>query len=364
MKEDTLVTIMELTEGMIGAHDDMLLVRGNKVVPGTKVSPHPEGLGVGLTKGYWEATEIKRRNGERVITNYYKGPFGPTRVYLSAEKVSELDKEEREKWKPVFARGRHLAEGIDLTIQGNDVDLIMSDLYVDFGRRYRHALDCMLDMETAGILKYEPRVEPTEKNRQEAIRNRLKEYMKPTKYEHNLIFRGAIGRAMYAELNEHNRIESGYGTIYLQGAIRHKGQTELAVKFYDIGHRARERDGEADAKDGEIFKLETTFLRPYFHREKMGIEDLGKQTEIQAKLAEDLVDSCSRVLGYLSGGTLDMIAEALQTDITNRREAPRMLARAMLNYELTLAGRVETLERDMAQVKRDVAQLKRAAGLK
>lgn len=366
MKESSLVTVMDLTGGCIGTHDDMLLLRGNKVIPDSKTARNPEGLGVPLTEGYWQATEIKRKNGEKVVTNYYRGEYGPGREYTSIESYEAMGKEERTGWKPVFARGRHLADGIDLTIKNNDVDLIIGDLYVDFGTRYRHALDAMLDLEAAGILKYTPRTEPTEKKRREAIRNQLIAYMKPTRYEHNIIFRGEIGRAIYRDLEPRNRIQGDdFRTIYLQGAKRHKGQTELAVKFYDVGHRARTRDGETGQLDDETFKLETTFLRPYFKNKGLEIRDLTDQPEIQEKLLDSLVDTTARVLGYLSGETLDMIAMELTGErAINKREAPRRLAAAMFKRELTLAGRVEALERKVEQHDRDIEQLKRATGLK
>lgn len=72
----------------------------------------------------------------------------------------------------------------------------------------------------------------------------------------------------------------------------------------------------------------------------------------------------ARALNLCTDRTLDMIAEAVEVPRGTRRQAPRMLAEAMLVRERTYTERLEALERKVAQHDRDIEQLKRATGLK
>lgn len=54
----------------------------------------------------------------------------------------------------------------------------------------------------------------------------------------------------------------------------------------------------------------------------------------------------------------------MNLEVTDRRKAPELIARAALRPERTLTERVATLERDMVAVKRRVAALEQATNSK
>lgn len=126
------------------------------------------------------------------------------------------------------------------------------------------------------------------------------EYPKATigRYEWDLVVYGDVGKQLYdllalRDICSNRYSEGERGTIWLRGWKRYDG-LEVAIKYYSVGVR----DGQDDLND--LYKLEITFLSPYFRRYKIGIGDLGTQSQMQRRIYPDLVKQLDFVLRPLS----------------------------------------------------------------
>ena len=317
---------MEITGDDVITHDDRLLVRAQK---------HE----IGLESDWRDAAPEVYKDGHPVVLGYWrwKNEIQGEMEFINVGDYAMLTTTEKGKWRRMFERGCELADGISVNIKNNQVDLRICNLFEDWRSRYRIALESMVRLEEKGILKYSPTKEPSERNRLEAIRNRLKRYGKPTEYEYDILVRGELGRRMRSEL-ESKAKHREENTLYLAGSNRFQ-DTKYSVKFYDV----EKRDGQGE---GDKFKLEITMLKEYFKASGMGITELTEQPEIQEKMTEELVRIVGKAIRLLEGDTIEMLAEAVQVDSRDRRRAPELIARAIISRPRTLTERVSALERD------------------
>ena len=344
MKESVAFSILEKSGGPAIAHDDRLLIRGQK---------HE----IGLEADWREMTDIRHRNGEPVIVNYVLPGIkhgDPPRDILDPDRWAALDTPAKIFYRPQYLRGLDLGGGASISIKNNQFDLMLTNLFGNLGSRYRSALEAMVNLTARGVIKYRPRAdEPTERNRQEAIRNRLRRTTKPTEYEHDLLFAGDLGRAIYRDLWESDKVaEKIPGTVYVKGFQKYKG-IAAATKVYDIGVR----EGEAG---GEYFKLETTLYKAFFKAEGIGVRELTEQPAIQERMIERLYVDLAAVVKLLSGETMAMLQAEL--DLTGSRDEKRRhqtIARALLDRRQTLTERVSAIERTQAEHERRIAALER-----
>lgn len=335
MKESKAFKVMDMAGECLITHDDRLLIRAQK-------------SDIGLEADWKSQVDITYQDGRKVVVSYLRSDDDGGLESISVEKYESLSMTEAYGFRPQYLRGLELAEGVTVSLKNNQVDLRICNLMDDWRSRYRMALEYMVELTERGVIKYRPTTEGDERNKVEAIRNRLKRYGRPTEYEHDILFRGELGRQVMADLKAHAVHIEGDATYYLQGYNRND-DTRLSVKYYDIGHR----EGTGD---GEYFKLETTLLKEYFKANKLTVAALTEQPDIQELIADALTKTLTKVIGYLSWGVQSMMAQALSLDITDKRKAPAALARAMLRSERTLTERVAALERDMVAVKRQEAE--------
>lgn len=340
MKESKAFQVAEMAEQTIITHDDKLLIRAQK---------HK----IKLETDWRNETDITYSDGKVVRVNYMRTGIDGAPESISVERYDALTIHEQQSWRLQPLRGIQLADGVSLSIKNNQVDLLICTLMEDWRSRYRMVLEYMVDAVDRGIIKYRPSAEvETEKNKVEAIRNRLKRHGMPTEYEHDILITGEIGNRIMADLREHAAKVSDDGfTIYTQGYTRHKGETQVSVKVYDIGHR----EGKGD---GKYFKIETTLLKPYF-KDKITVEQLTEQPEIQELIMDALQTTLTKVVGALSWEVQTMLAQALNIEVTDRRKAPSMIARSMLRSERTLTERVGELERKVAEHDKRIAAIER-----
>jgi hypothetical protein len=344
MKETEAFRVMDMSNQPIVTHDDRLLVRAQKSE-------------IRLEAEWREQVEVTYADGRPVILDYWRtGSTGePERA--SKEQYEAMEWQEQNTYRPQMLRGLVLAEGVSVSFQNNQMDLRICNLFDDWRSRYRMALEYMVTLTERGVIKYRPTVEAEDdRNRLEAIRNRLKRYGRPTEYEHDILFRGELGQRILADLRGYASHTEGQTTLYIQGYNR-GDDTSKVVKFYDIG----EREGGAL---GEYFKLETTMLKEYFKAQKITVSELTEQPVIQERITDGLVKTLTKVVGLLSWEVQSMTAQAIGLEISDRRKAPAQIARAMLSTDRTLTARVGELERKVAALERDMGQVKRATGLK
>lgn len=388
MKEGNAYSIMALTpeHGNLITHDDRLLVRAQKV-------DHYRGsipVGIGLTADwkYKDRVEVVHgEGGEPVIVNYcrsyYEGRERMTKTLTVEEyerRWSEVDSEDMEamnelqSYAPQYLRGVKLADDVYMRFQDNRMDLRICSLMNDLQSRYRIALDSCVRLIDEGVFRYEARSEDAEpRNKQEAMRNRIKRYGKVAEYEHDILFQGDIGKAIYDDLSAYAQSVEGLktmavyadkGTVYLQGVRAEKGETQAKVKYYDIGKREAGRAG-VGVESGRYYKLETTMLGPYFKKHGIGIEDMLEADEIQARVSPYLMKVVGRYIGRVRTETMRMIqAELGLGDNATVSE----IVRETFRPERTLTQRVEALERGQRELERvqreqarDIARLKAQA---
>lgn len=339
MKEQGAFTVMELAGEPTIAHDDKLLLRGQK---------HKVGLSVN-----WKfATDIKRKNGSLVVVSYHRTGTDGEHERVSASDYEGLPSGERGGYRPQFLRGLDLGNGASLSIRDNQFDLLLTDLWEDFSSRYRLALEAMVKLQRRGVLQYIPRAERSERNTVEAMRNRLYRTCQPVEYEHDLLFAGDLGRTIFKDLSESEGVMvTGDTTCYLQGYTRYKG-IQSACKVYDIGSRE-------GSDPGEYFKLETTLLKAYFKGKGIGIRNLTEQPESQETVKDRLVWSVSKVVARLRGSTVEQLQHELGLSGGRKDRVHTDIARAMLDRPRTLTERVSALEAGQRSLERRVEQLER-----
>lgn len=335
MKENAGFQVMELSGESSIVHDDKFLLRAVKST-------------LGLAVDYRQYVDIKHRGtGERVIVNYILP--GDEVKSITVEQYGELTEIERREYRPQFLRGLELGDGVSLEIKNNQVDMRLYNLFDNLGSRYRTALDNLIELEARGVLQYKPRTPETDRNRTEAIRQRLKRKMKPAEYEHDILISGELGRLMYRDLSkvETARVAGEAGTIYLSGFKKYKKQ-ETAYKFYDVGAR----DGQ---EGGEYFKIEITLYKEYFKRNGLQVNDITTQVVTQEKILDRLTGIYGKIISKLQGDTVELLQEKLNFYPKGReRDIHRALATELLKPERTLTERVAELERRMQRVERKV----------
>ena len=349
MKESVALAVMEEMGEKIITHDDTLVLRAQKTrVHSGKGRPG----GVGLNDEWWRVVPIAiDKEGKQEFTGYWNKDSGEHHgAGWEATKEGQERLQREAGWKESYRRRLHLGAGVWVTLEANQVDLCISNLYENIGSRYKEALGYLVDMVDRGVVRYKPIVEASERRKREAIRNRLKREFKVSKYEHNILFKGNIGQELFTQFRQVAKVDSSMsleeGTIYLKGFKRYDGQ-KMAVKYYDIGMR---EGGEA----GQVFKLETTLLKDYFKFAGMGVPDMLEQPVIQERIKTELEKSLEGTLCYVSEGTMYGIQRELGLE---RKATIREVSRAMLASSMTLSERVAELERKVAEHERRVSEL-------
>lgn len=339
MKEKNIFRLAEITETAVITHDDKLLLRAQK-------------SDIGLTDNWRDNVNIRYENGESVIVNYIlpDNEGGIEKVITPAEyeQLPDLIKAE---YKAQPLRGLDIAEGITATFRDNRFDLILADLFNDADSRYKKALENVVRLALRGVIKYTPRGEYSSRNMREAIRHRAKKHVKPTEYEHDLLFRGEVGKALYEDLRAHDKAGNQWeGISYLQGFNRYDG-IKKSVKLYDIGVRE-------GSTPGEYFKIETTFYKGYFKENGITVNELLTQPEIQDMLRVELIETITRTLNKCRGETLEMLENVLEIEPPrSKRNRTNTIARELLGTKRTYTERLEEVERRVAEHERRIRRL-------
>lgn len=338
MKESLAFSVLESTDAPTITHDDKLLLRGQKSA-------------VGLRVDWRDCTNIKHENGEPIVVNYVLPGVGDKLAdVLDPARWSELEPMRRAMYRPQFLRGLELGSGASVLLKNNQFDLRLTSLFDDMGSRYRSALDAMVGLTNRGVLRYEPRTEPSERNTREALRNRLRRSVKPTEYEHDVLIQGELGRAIWEALRGSDKVSHvTEGTIYIKGYQKYKGQ-QSAVKVYDVGMR----EG-LDA--GRWYKLETTLYKGYFKAQGIGVRELTEQPEIQARLVDRLTADIAGVVKLLPGGTVEMLQAELGLNGGRSDRAHTEIAKTILERPRTLTDRVRDIERRMDAIEKRTERL-------
>lgn len=318
---DPVSGVMELDGLPLITHDDRLLLRAQK---------HK----IGLWSNWKEHSELAWKDHAPVVVAYHH-------IGDVTKVCREIPDGEDHLWLPQYERTVPIP-GVRISLKNNQLDVELLDLQNDLRSRYRKSLDVLAEMERVGVVKYKPSVsEPSERNIREALRHRMRRYAKVTAYEHNLIFRGDLGRRMMEALRSHDRAPEPYdGTVYLKGYKQYDGLT-VSQKFYDV----TKRESRDDPPEANLYKLETTLHKAYF--KARGLRDVGdfiEQPDIQERLSRDLQKQLASVLRLCVEDGMDLKQFGIDEDLVGR-DAPRRVACRILTRELTLTERVHALER-------------------
>jgi len=345
VKESGAISIMQMSKNCTITHDDKLLIRGQK-------------SDIGIVQGAHKKLKPVYRDGDPVIVNY---------GYRSGLKIEWVN---QERYYDLIAlgvpsdmflvqplRGESLSSGSWVEIKGNQVDLYLLNLYKDFNAsRYSRALNDVCDLEARGVFKYNPKkLQPTDKNKRDALRHRLIKYLKPREYEHNFLFTGELGGKIYKELRE--AIESKAkgtsnavledNTIYLRGYKQHK-DTRYKSKFYNIAKR--------EGGSGDVYKFESTLLKAFFLGEGITMQNLTEQPKIQELVGGELAKSLKGLLNLLTDNTRGQLAMMLGLEIKNKREQVGLITSKMLKRDFTYTEQIKNLE--IKQAKQEIKQAK------
>jgi len=343
MKESGAFTVAAMTGEPAITHDDKLLLRGQK-------TEQNGSSGVGLSVDWWRLVDIRYKNGQPVIVRYGRKDQNGDVKSISVDEWQALNLNERALYRPWYLKGLDLGGGAVVTMQNNQFDLRLTNLFEDFGSRYRSALESMIELVERGVIRYMPRTEPNERNRQEAIRNRLRRKLKPTEYEHDVLIPGDLGKAIWSDLRGSAGASHVTDTVvYLKGYSRTR-ETQSAMKFYDIGIRE-------GLEAGRWFKLETTILKGYFRKHGIGVRELTEQPDIQELLRDRLTKDIGDVIRLLRGETVQAIQNELDLSPGKADRRHTQIAQAILQRPRTLTDRVADLERAVEENRRRIERL-------
>lgn len=252
------ITLPQGIREPILCHDDKLTIRGQK---------HK----VGLSPEWWRAC---------VPTDRLNGYYHP-----ETKRTAPADAHPGEGWYPMRERVATLSPGVFIRTGTSHVDADLTNLWGDFRTRYRLGLEAIVTASRDGIFAYTPlKGEPTERNRLEALRHRVRDHWVVARYEHNLVITDTeISSLFMRELSGAGLDEAGGiypGTVYVKGFNRASGKGKpLLVKAYDM----LERHGVPGVK------LEVTFRDGYLKTNAMRrVTEWLTQPEIQARIRKTL----------------------------------------------------------------------------
>lgn len=135
----------------------------------------------------------------------------------------KITKSKREKGdpnaEPFFSRKIDLGSSTYFEVMDSYGELVINDLYTDLQSRYRKGLDQVVTLVDAGIIEYIPRSEPKDRNKREAVRNRIIRDYWVARYDFNLnILDEKLGLELMSRLKQYDQNpDPKEGTIYLSG---------------------------------------------------------------------------------------------------------------------------------------------------
>ena len=331
------------------AHDDALVIRGQKHMVGLEAEWWKAMDPTGRVTGWWNP---EARGGEP--SNHGAEWFPP--------------ESESDKWIPMKERARNLPGGVRLVGYDSTLEVRMALWGRDFRTRYRMGLEALVNATRGGVLSYKGKAE-TPRHLQEAVRNRLKAYWKVAAYEHDLLLTREAAQTIMEELLEDPTIPSAQkydDTVYLKGYGKAHGKGRpMLVKVYRL------------TKHGlpGVVKLETTFRDDYLRRH--GMRDTPVW-ETQPKLQETMIDALKsqwRTTLSRTPRTRKVLAKELgvtQADLYDAIASSENTLTVVLRRMEELEARVAKLERASAEaesqrrhdtmrisrVEREVAQLR------
>ena len=330
-------------------HDDAITIRAQK---------HEVSLG----ERWWEPmTKDESIGWFNLVTSEHR----KAREWISSDEWASGH------WREVWTRKAKI-EGGYITMYTSHVDIVRNDLWGDFGTRYREALDGVVEASEKGILAYSPRAFfPTERNRLEAMRARVRKYFSVVKYEHNLVMLDdVLGTTLMGELWAHEEPEAKvmrekakeegreWETIYIKGfAGTSAKEKPNLVKVY--------RDDDLGGK----VKIEVTLRNGYLKRH--GMNDVGsaweRQPELQTRIQKALTREWKALFekAPLTGG---MLMERMPKEYKlhgRDREGRIDLLNFMVSTRNTFTevkARLENVEQAQADLAARVARLEGGKG--
>ena len=306
---------------VIVTHDDRLVMRGQK---------HE----IGLSAEWWKEVP---KTGE--VTGYWNKDTGAHR---------SRDEGPAEGFKPTISRKAKLLDDVWIMADKSFMDIRLLNLWGDFGSRYRKGLEAVVSASMRGVLTYRREAPATERNRREAMRNRVKRHWGVIAYENDLVILAEdIGRVLMRELKPHD--ESGredWEAIYLKGFKgTSRKEKPILIKAYDMFPRHGVKG----------WKVEVTFRNGYMKAHKLkGPENWLTQPNIQGKLRKSLIKEWGEVF-KMAPEAKGMLAEALEV------KQPELFDfMANTTHTLTeLTRRMERQERETEAVRRETEALQR-----
>jgi len=237
-----------------------------------KTKTDGSGIKIGLTDRWRQCTNIAydAQTGEAKIYSYSHKTI--PKMYIGIQAYSLLPGNEQSDYIANYARVYKSSSIPDsyVYLQGNIIYLRICKLSFTtedmlFSSRYRNALDLFHETRPH-MIKYNNKG-GNDRAFLESSRNKLNRWFKLNEYEYNIIFPNKEqGLKVFTELKESAKkvYETG---IYMKGFSENNKQT--TIKMYDMGHHSEDAQG--------VYKLEVTFRKDLFEKERIDITDLTIQ---------------------------------------------------------------------------------------
>jgi len=270
--------------------------------------------------------------------------------------LDKYDPDKHEEWRACWKRGAVLAENVYIFTQCNQVDLVLANLWEDFRRRYRIALEAALAAMLNGVIPYRPKAGKYGRNALEAVRNRLKRNFVISEYETDFLLNPGLTEILESEAKLLQGVEITRNTIFL------KHTEEVTVKFYKPCEREK-INAEGLTNWGKSGKLEIALRRDFFKRAGIRVEDLGEQPEIFELIRERITREVKGMINTLSKPARAAIARELGLE-TYTAEG---ITQRMLNVENTMTyvlRKIKEMEKHMRKIDERVEALEKKTGTK
>lgn len=304
-------------------HDDMLVIRGQK---------HTAGM-----EDHWRQFMAR--------TDTCTGWYNPDTGESHGKGWEPSPEDIRNGWKQKWEWGRDLSPTVRIAAWDSTLDIRMRNLWEDMRRRYRMQLEAVVTAEARGILSYKGKHELGSRERQEAIRHRLRKHWRVALYEHDLLIKGEIADLLMRELQEYADragLKQEENTVYLKG---YDGTSRKAKPLMVKAYRCSKHELP------EVAKIEVSFRSDYLKRN--GMRDPAvweRQPDLQERLKESLKREWRQIMEH-APETKKRLARELRT-------TQRELFDTLAGSRNTLSERVAALERESRQARKEREELR------